>query len=86
MSEQFEQSTHESRYEIFINGERKVVDKALLTYEEVVYLAFPSHDPQNIYSVSFERAEEPREGELVAGQEVQIKNGTQFDVTLTGKS
>jgi len=76
----------QKHFEIEVNGEHKTVDTDVLTYEAVVNLAFPGHDPQNIYSVSFEKAREPHEGDLVAGQQVIVKDGTELDVTLTGKS
>ncbi len=86
MSESTPESSHEKQYHIVVNGEHKTIDTDVLKYEDVVNLAFPGHDPQNIYSVSFEKAKEPHEGDLVAGQQVVIKDGTEFDVTLTGKS
>jgi hypothetical protein len=77
--------TAEKEYRIFVNGVEKTTRKEVLTYEEVVHFAYP--DPgDKIYSVSFEKAKEPKEGELVAGQSVEIKEGTEFDVTPTGKS
>jgi hypothetical protein len=86
MSESTSQTAHDKGYQILVNGEHKTVERDVLTYETVVDIAFPGHDPTTIYSVSFERAKEPPEGELVAGQQVTIKNGTEFDVTPTGKS
>jgi hypothetical protein len=58
----------------------------VLSYDEVVRLAFPEPDPQTIYSVSFEKAKHPHEGDLVSGQTVAIKDGTEFDVDDTGRS
>lgn len=76
---------HEKKYNIIVNGQHKTVDSNVLSYDDVVRLAFP--DPGNkLHSVSFERAEKPKEGELVAGQSVEIKDGTQFDVEPTGRS
>ena len=79
------EDTKEKKYKIIVNGEEKTVETEVLMDEEVVRLAYP--DPgDKIYSVSFEKAKEPKEGELVAGQSVEIKEGTEFDVTPTGKS
>lgn len=82
MSEQH----HEKTYKIVVNGTPKTVEKEVLSYEEVVLLAFPQPNPDTIYSVSFEKAKDPREGELVAGQSVTIKENTEFDVDDTGRS
>lgn len=73
-------------YKIHINGTEVEVDRDVLTFEELTALAFPSADPATIFSVTFEKAREPKEGELVAGQSVTIKNNTEFDVDDTGRS
>jgi hypothetical protein len=73
-------------FKIFINGVEKEVDHELLTYEEVVRLFIDPPVEGTIYAVSFEHAREPKEGELVAGGSVTIKNNAQFDVDDTGRS
>ncbi len=77
---------HEKTYRVVVNGVESTVDHDLLTYDEVVRLGFPSPDPNTIYSVSFEKAREPKEGELLPGQSVEIKENTEFDVDDTGRS
>jgi hypothetical protein len=80
-----ETSEHPKHYNIRVNGQHKTVDHNILNYEEIVLIAFP--DPGNkIYSVSFEKAENPAEGDLVEGQSVEIRDGTEFDVDPTGES
>jgi Multiubiquitin len=73
-------------YKITVNGESKTVDHETLNFDEVVRLAYPQPTPDTIYSVMFEHAKEPKEGELVAGQSVTIKQNTEFDVDDTGRS
>ena len=73
-------------YKITVNGQPQTVDHDVLTFEEIVLLAFPSPDPNTIYSVSFEHAKLPKEGDLVSGQSVTIKQNTEFDVDDTGHS
>jgi hypothetical protein len=75
----------EKEYKITVNGEAKDVDTETLTYEQVVTLAFPNPGDK-IFSVSFEKAKDPHEGELLPGHSVEIKEGTEFDVEPTGKS
>jgi hypothetical protein len=80
-----EASAEAKHYNIHVNGQHKTVDHNILDYDEVVLLAFP--DPgTKVYSVTFEKAEEPKEGELVKGQSVEIRDGTEFDVDPTGES
>jgi hypothetical protein len=77
-------------YVIFVNTRKKTVQKKVLSFEEVVALAFdtpPPTGPNIVISVSFRNADgERREGTLQAGDFVTIKNGTIFDVTATDRS
>ncbi len=76
----------EKSYKIHVNGIDKTVDHDVLSYDEVVRLAFGQIKPGTIYSVTFEKAREPKEGELLEGGSVTIKNNTEFDVDDTGRS
>lgn len=86
MSEGHSQGHHEKQYKIVVNGSPATVDKEVLSFDDVVNIAFPTRDPNTIYSVTFEKAKEPKEGELLPGQSVEIKENTEFDVDDTGKS
>ena len=77
---------HDKDFKIHVNGTEKVVDHDVLTFTEVVDLAFPSHDPATIFSVTFSHGREPKEGELLDGGSVTIKSNTEFDVDDTGRS
>jgi len=72
---------------IIINGrQREVVGKSL-SYAEVVKLAFPD-DPTNQdidFTVAY-ASPHGKDGELVAGQEVHVKEGMVFNVTKTNRS
>ena len=86
MSEQQHEDHHEKKYKIVVNGVPATVEEEVLSFDEVVRLAFPEPNPETIYSVTFEKAKEPKEGELLPGQSVTIKEGTEFDVDDTGRS
>lgn len=77
---------HIKTYKIYVSGVEKTVDHDLLTYEEVVRLFIAESVEGTIYAVSFQHAKEPKEGELVAGGSVTIKQNTEFDVDDTGRS
>lgn len=74
------------KYKIFVNGEEAKVESDIVTYAQVVLIAYPQGEPGTEYTVTFDKAKEPRDGDLVAGQSVEIKEDTEFDVTPTGKS
>jgi Multiubiquitin len=73
-------------YKISVNGVEKTVDKEVLSYDNVVAFVAGDYHPDTIFSVTFDKAREPKEGELVKGQTVTIKNNTEFDVVDTGRS
>lgn len=75
-------------YDIVVNGEPHTVRDEPVTYEQVIKLAYPEPpftDP--LYTVTFRRGEKPREGTLVKGQSVIVREkGTAFSVTVTDRS
>jgi Multiubiquitin len=68
-----EAEQHPKQYRIFVNTVEKIVTTETVSYEEIVQLAFPTPTPGTIYSVDFEKAKEPKEGELFAGQSVEAR-------------
>lgn len=56
-----------------------------ISYEEVVALAYPTPQPgaTDGYTVIYQRANGNKDGNLVAGQRVKVKEGMVFDVTAT---
>lgn len=77
---------HDRTFKVSVNGVEKTVDHDVVTYDEVVRLFADPPVEGTIYAVSFDHAKDPKEGELVAGQDVTIKQNTEFDVDDTGRS
>lgn len=74
---------------IVVNGRRKTVVGNVVTYEQVVGIAFPDGPVgENVtYSVVYSKATAPKpEGTLAEGGRVSVKEGTRFNVTPTDKS
>ena len=73
---------------IVVNGRKRQVEEKEVSFEEVVELAFPGAPtgPNMVYTVAYRRAAGNREGDLLSGQSVKVKEGTIFDVTQTDKS
>jgi len=83
MSKPGQNGGHDGEFNIVVNGKAKRLEKQALTFLEVVKLAYliPPAEGDIIYTVVFHNAEqEQRNGTLVAGQSVSIRNGTSFDV------
>lgn len=74
-------------YSIIVNGRPREVTKHKLSYLEVVQLAFPEEQPSDllIFTVTFSNPH-GKDGSLVAGDEVVIKDGIIFNVDRTDKS
>lgn len=75
-------------FEIIVNTEKKEVETRVLTFWEIVTLAFPNPDGSNFdYTVTYKKALGPKhEGSLIDGEIVKIKNGTIINVSRTNKS
>lgn len=81
------QQGHTKTVTVYVNGQAKQVEKREYTFEEVVRLAFDNPNSNFEYTVTYSKGEEPKkEGTLVAGQTVKMKEGMVFDVTETNKS
>jgi len=75
-------------YTVIVNARERTVDTDELTFDQVVHLAFdepPTGENVQI-TVLYRRGHGNKEGTLVAGQSVKVKNGMVFDVTATNKS
>jgi hypothetical protein len=73
---------------IYVNTRPHEVAKEEISFEEVVKLAYPTTPPgANIgYTVTYQRGHGNKDGDLVAGQTVKVKDGMIFDVTATDLS
>lgn len=74
---------------IVVNGTEHAVDDEVVSYEQVVALAFLNSQAGVEYSVVYSKAKAPGggSGSLVAGRSVAVKEkGTSFDVTATTRS
>lgn len=76
-------------FTIVVNGREKDVTARVLTFEEIIRLAFdnaPSGE-NTIFTVNFRRGHgEKPEGSLVEGGVVKVKEGMIFNVTSTTRS
>ena len=81
---------HKDEFAIVVNGTEHQVTSDIVSFDEVVDIAFPGHptNPDVVFSVTFEKAQsKPHQGTLAAGGSVTVKkNGTIFDVTQTNRS
>ena len=72
---------------IIVNGRARKVTGKMISYEEIVKLAFPN-EPSNQdidFTVAYANPH-GKDGTLVAGQEVHVKEGMVFNVTKTNRS
>lgn len=81
---------HEKEFKIIVNGTEFRVPDQVVTYDQVVALAYPGQPPGTTvtYKVTYEKAEsKPHQGTLAPGGSVMIKqHGTTFDVVQANRS
>lgn len=72
---------------IIINGRKREVADHKLSYQQLVKLAFPDDNPDTntVYTVAYANPH-GKDGTLVDGQDVVIKNGMSFNVSKTSRS
>ena len=72
---------------IIINGRPREVSGKTISYSDVVQLAFPNEQPNQdiIYTVAYDNPH-GKDGTLVEGQDVKLKEGMIFNVTKTNRS
>lgn len=74
---------------IIVNTEPHRVTSDILSYDQIVEIAFPDHpsNPNIYFEVMYKNAEaKPRDGSLNEGGTVKVRNGTNFHVTQTDRS
>lgn len=83
-----DEAAHTKEIKIIVNGEPKTVESEVVSYDQVVKLAYPDPPaPDTRFTVAFRNAKEPKEGSLAPGGSVEVKkDGTIFNVKTTGKS
>jgi len=74
-------------FTIIVNGRKREVTDHKLTYQQVVKLAYPDEQPDAniVYTVAYANPH-GKDGTLVDGQDVVIKNGMSFNVSKTSRS
>lgn len=80
-------SGHNKVYSIIVNGRPREVIDHKLTYLQVVQLAYPGEQPSEgvVFTVTYSNPH-GKEGSMVAGDEVVIKDGMVFNVKKTDRS
>jgi hypothetical protein len=74
---------------IIVNGRKKSVTSKQLTFDEIVDLAFddPHRGPNIVFTITYRRGpDDKKEGTLLEGETVKVKDGMIFNVTRTDKS
>ncbi|UWU25439.1 multiubiquitin domain-containing protein (plasmid) [Rhizobium sp. CB3060] len=82
-------SKPKQKVRIIVNTREKLVKPGLISFHELVALAFPGTPagPTTSYTVSYRKGPEDRpEGTLIEGESVKVKNGMVFNVSATDKS
>jgi len=79
---------HDKEFVIIVNGREKVFAEREITFRQVVELAFGAYEenPDIVYTVSYSKGEDKKEGTMTVGTSVKVKDGMIFNVTRTNRS
>jgi hypothetical protein len=80
---------HDKTFTIIVNGRKREVTAVELSYEDVVNLAYdndPPKGPNVVITVTYSKGEDDKQGTLLPGQDVKVKNGMVFNVKATDRS
>lgn len=84
-----EKPDHDKSLTIIVNGRKREVTAKELSFEEIVNLAFdnnPPTGPNVLITVTYSKGEHDKQGTLLPGNSVKIKEGMIFNVIPTDKS
>lgn len=81
---------NEKSVTIIVNARQKQTDEKRLTFEQIVSFAYDGNPPTGSnweFTVDFSKGpDDKKEGSLLPGESVKIKDGMVFNVTATDKS
>ena len=79
---------HDKEFIIIVNGREKSFSGREITFRQVVELAFGTYEenPDIVYTVSYSKGEDKKEGTMTVGTTVKVKDGMIFNVTRTNRS
>jgi hypothetical protein len=81
------QDNHQHSYSIIVNGRPRVIHEHKLTYIQVIQLAYPGEQPSErvVFTVTYSNPH-GKDGSMVEGDVVVIKDGEIFNVRKTDQS
>ena len=81
------QENHQQSYSIIVNGRSRETHEHKLTYIQVIQLAYPGELPSErvVFTVTYSNPH-GKDGSMVDGDVVVIKNGEIFNVRKTDQS
>lgn len=83
-----EKPDREKTVEVVINAEPHEVPKGDLSFETVVQIAYPNPPtgPNVVFTVTYSKGEDGKQGSLTPGHSVKAKQGMIFVVRVTDRS
>ena len=75
-------------YKIYVNGRERTVSEKEISFREVVVLALGTYEENDtiVYTVTYSKGEDKKEGSMTKGTMVKVKEGMIFNVTPINRS
>lgn len=81
------EAAEQHEFKITVNGRPKTITRKKQSYRDIARLAYPDADfDKFLYTITYFNGEHGREGDLVEGETVRVKNGMVFNVRRSDKS
>lgn len=75
------------RFQIKVNGRDRTVTEKKQSYRDIARLAYSDANfDQFLYTITFFKGENGKEGDLVEGEKINVKDGMIFNVRRSDKS
>ena len=77
----------ERSYVLTVNGRERAVNSKKQTYRDIALLAYPGADfDKFMFTITFFRVEGGKDGDLVEGEKINVKDGMVFNVRRSDRS
>ena len=88
MNKEKEAPGQDKEFTIIVNGREKKFTGKEISFKQVIELAFGTYEdnPNIVYTVTYSKGEDKKEGTMTAGSTVKVKDGMIFNATRTDKS
>lgn len=74
-------------FTLIVNGRERIVSEKKQSYRDIARLAYPDADfDKFLFTITYFKGEDGKEGDLVEGEKINVKDGMVFNVRRSDRS